>query len=182
MKTILLLLVAIAAVVSTVAAIPGGWGPINDINDPHIQELGSWAVKEYTEHVNDLLKFVKVVSGEAQVVSGMNYRLVIDALDMRGKDVMYNAVVYEQSWTKKRKLCQILFNEMDVFYRSVSINATTSKELDATENVSKDEEEFYFYTKELDAEKRAAGWRGLADVALLDDGEGGQYEVQVIFR
>ncbi|TVU47967.1 hypothetical protein EJB05_07585, partial [Eragrostis curvula] len=106
MRTTFLFL-AIAAVVSTVAAIPGGWGPIPaaEINDPHIQELGSWAVAEHLKVANERLRFVRVVSGEAQVVAGMNYRLVIDALNLlAGKDFMYNAVVYERSWTNTRML------------------------------------------------------------------------------
>ena len=81
-----------------------GWEPINDINDKHIQELGDWAVLEFLKHVNCSLKFNKVVSGKEQVVSGMNYELVIDASDISGDLGKYKAEVYEQKWTNTRKL------------------------------------------------------------------------------
>lgn len=103
-----LLVAAVAAVVCAVAtptaAIPGGWAPITDINDPHVQELGGWAVAEHVKKANDGLKFSKVVSGDQQVVSGINYRLVIDALSRDGKGASYKALVYEQNWTNTRRL------------------------------------------------------------------------------
>ncbi|XBI10996.1 hypothetical protein VPH35_138145 [Triticum aestivum] len=80
-----LLLVAIATIVHVVAtpttAIPGGWFKIKNIADPHIQELG---------------KFVKVVSGEEQIVNGINYRLIIDALRLDGSHGTYKAVLFEK--------------------------------------------------------------------------------------
>uniref|UniRef100_A0ACD5Z0R2 Uncharacterized protein n=1 Tax=Avena sativa TaxID=4498 RepID=A0ACD5Z0R2_AVESA len=86
-------------------SIEDGWEPIPDINDQHIQELGGWAVSEFLKHANCLIKFSKVVSGKQQIVSGMNYRLVIDASDVgSGKLGKYNAEVYEQEWTNTRKL------------------------------------------------------------------------------
>uniref|UniRef100_A0ACD5YUW1 Uncharacterized protein n=1 Tax=Avena sativa TaxID=4498 RepID=A0ACD5YUW1_AVESA len=85
--------------------IEDGWEPIPYINDQHIQELGGWAVSEFLKHSNCLIKFSKVVSGKEQIVSGMNYALVIDASDVgSGKLGRYNAEVYEQEWTKTRKL------------------------------------------------------------------------------
>jgi mannose/fructose-specific phosphotransferase system component IIA len=44
------------------------------------------------------------VSGKQQVVSGMNYRLIIETANGPTSNSMYDAVVYEQSSTKKRKL------------------------------------------------------------------------------
>ncbi|GJN30667.1 hypothetical protein PR202_gb18992 [Eleusine coracana subsp. coracana] len=105
-----ILLLAIAATVSAFAAsaaagLVGGWQPIPDINDPHVQELGLWAVAEHIKVANERLQFVKVVSGEQQVVSGMNYRLVIDAMNqLVGQDFRYDAAVYEQRWTNTREL------------------------------------------------------------------------------
>nr|CAG38134.1 cystatin Hv-CPI13 [Hordeum vulgare subsp. vulgare] len=84
--------------------IDNGWEPIRNINDKHIQELGSWAVLEFIKHVNCVLKFNKVVSGRQQLVSGMNYELIINASDFGGKDGKYKAEVYEQKWTSKREL------------------------------------------------------------------------------
>jgi hypothetical protein len=83
---------------------PRGWEAILDVMDPHIQELGSWAVPEHTKETNEGLRLVKVVSSKQQVVSSMNYRLVIETANDPTSNSMYDAVVYEQSWTKKRKL------------------------------------------------------------------------------
>ncbi|XP_037463644.1 putative cysteine proteinase inhibitor 7 [Triticum dicoccoides] len=96
-----LLLVAIATIVHVVAtpttAIPGGWFKIKNIADPHIQELGKWAVLEHTQlGGNDGLRFVKVVSSEEQIVNGVNYRLVIDALRLDGSHGTYKAVLFEK--------------------------------------------------------------------------------------
>jgi hypothetical protein len=106
MRTSHLLLIAIAATVFAIAAaaMPGGWEAIPNITDPHVQELGSWAVAEHTKATNERLTFVKVVSGKQQVVSGMNYRLIIETANGPTSNSMYDAVVYEQSSTKKRKL------------------------------------------------------------------------------
>ncbi|KAK1686432.1 hypothetical protein QYE76_047280 [Lolium multiflorum] len=86
------------------ASIEGGWELIPNINDQHIQDLGRWAVLEFLKHANCMLKFNKVVSGKEQVVSGMNYELIIDALDGSEKLGTYKAEVYEQERTKTRKL------------------------------------------------------------------------------
>ncbi|XP_062213538.1 cysteine proteinase inhibitor 8-like [Phragmites australis] len=109
MRTSLVLVaVAVAAVVyalaTPVAAIPGGWKPIPDTNDSHVKEIGAWAVAEHMKTSNCKLTFREVASGEVQVVSGLNYRLVIDVLDLAGEEARYKAVVYEQSWTNTRKL------------------------------------------------------------------------------
>ncbi|KAL6648590.1 hypothetical protein ACP70R_012814 [Stipagrostis hirtigluma subsp. patula] len=108
MRTGLLLLLLAAAVYAAAtpaaALMPGGWAPIPDANDAHIRELGEWAVAEHEKRANDGLRFGSVVSGEQQVVSGMNYRLVIDAVNLAGQHVRYNAAVYEQTWTNTRKL------------------------------------------------------------------------------
>ncbi|XP_051220166.1 cysteine proteinase inhibitor 8-like [Lolium perenne] len=85
-------------------SIEGGWELIPNINDQHIQELGRWAVLEFLKHANCVLKFNKVVSGKEQVVSGMNYELVIEASDPSEKLGRYKAEVYEQARTKARKL------------------------------------------------------------------------------
>jgi len=84
------LLVAVVAVSAVAAAatpaalaarvgrqLAGGWGPIKDVSDPHIQELGGWAVAEHARRANDGLRFGEVTGGEQQLVSGMNYKLVL---------------------------------------------------------------------------------------------------------
>jgi accessory colonization factor AcfC len=105
----LIVAAAVLALCSAAAArvepqIVGGWKPIKDVSDPHIQELGAWAVSEHVKQANDGVRFVKVVSGEEQVVSGMNYKLVIEATDGAGKSATYGAAVYEQEETKTRQL------------------------------------------------------------------------------
>ncbi|KAJ1296581.1 hypothetical protein BS78_01G312400 [Paspalum vaginatum] len=86
------------------AAIVGGWRPIKDVSDPHIQELGSWAVSEHVKEAEDGLSFTKVVSGEQQVVAGMNYKLAIEATDADGKSTTYQAAVYEGLSSQRRLL------------------------------------------------------------------------------
>ncbi|CAN6313644.1 unnamed protein product [Urochloa humidicola] len=107
MRTCSLLLVAIAAVVAAAATpaataknvgLVGGWGVIPDVEDAHIQEIGAWAV------ANGGLRFGRVANGEEQLVSGVNYRLDIVAVNLAGQNATYNAVVYEQIWTNTRKL------------------------------------------------------------------------------
>ncbi|CAL4929730.1 unnamed protein product [Urochloa decumbens] len=116
MRTCSLLLVAIAAAAVLAAAatspaatakndgLVGGWGAIPDVEDAHVQEIGAWAVAEHVKRANDGLRFGRVASGEQQVVSGMNYRLDIVAVNLAGQNATYNAVVYEQIWTNTRKL------------------------------------------------------------------------------
>lgn len=84
----------------------GGWNPIPDVSDSHIQELGGWALGQakHQKLAADELRFRRVVRGEQQVVSGMNYRLYVDAADPAGRTVPYVAVVYEQVWTRTRQL------------------------------------------------------------------------------
>ncbi|XP_051209022.1 cysteine proteinase inhibitor 8 [Lolium perenne] len=108
----LLLLALFAATLAVTAAlggrdpgpIVGGWRPIEDVTDPHIQELGGWAVTQHAKLASDRLQFRRVTRGEEQVVSGMNYRLFVDAVDGAGTSAPYVAVVYEQAWTRTREL------------------------------------------------------------------------------
>ncbi|KAL6648588.1 hypothetical protein ACP70R_012812 [Stipagrostis hirtigluma subsp. patula] len=108
MRTGLLIILVSAAVYAAAtpaaALILGGWAPIPDVNDAHIQELGAWAVAEHEKRANDGLRFGSVVSGEQQVVSGMNYRLAVDAVNLAGQHGRYNAAVYEVEWTNTREL------------------------------------------------------------------------------
>ena len=106
MRTGLLLVVGVAAVIYAVVpamAMPGGWQPIENINDPDIQELGRWAVAEHVKQANDGIKFKKVVKGAVQVVNGFNYRLIIHALNGDGKDAAYKAEVFEEAKPNARK-------------------------------------------------------------------------------
>jgi hypothetical protein len=107
-----LLLFVVAGVICAAAiAMPGAtaqevapYQPIPNVDAPHIQELGEWAVAEHEKQANDGLTFRKVVDGEFQVVAGLNYVLVVDAVGSDGADGTHNAVVYEQDWTNTREL------------------------------------------------------------------------------
>jgi hypothetical protein len=84
--------------------VPDGFSPIFDINDPHVQELGGWEVPEHDKKANDVIKFNRMVSGDVQVVSGLNYRLIIDASNGSNKDAKYEAIVWEKDWVNFREL------------------------------------------------------------------------------
>ncbi|WVZ55950.1 hypothetical protein U9M48_006547 [Paspalum notatum var. saurae] len=103
--TILFAIAIVASAITAPITVAGcGSHPILDVNEPHIQELGAWAVAEHVKQTNDGLKFGKVVSGSEQLVSGVNYRLYIVVLNLAGQNVTYNAVVYEQIWINTREL------------------------------------------------------------------------------
>ncbi|CAK9311724.1 unnamed protein product, partial [Citrullus colocynthis] len=59
----------------------GGYEPIKNIDDPHIQSLGEFAVNEHNKQAKTQLKFKKVNSGKLQIVAGTNYDLRLTALE-----------------------------------------------------------------------------------------------------
>lgn len=98
-----LLLLSGEAAAARTAALVGGWSPIKNISDPHVQEIGKFTVTEHNRLAATNLKFQSVVSGESQVVSGVNYRLVVAAVD-GGVSNKYEAVVWEKTWVGFRSL------------------------------------------------------------------------------
>ncbi|CAA7043354.1 unnamed protein product [Microthlaspi erraticum] len=75
----------------------GGYGPIEDIKDHGVDVIAKFAVSEFNKQNNSKLKFHTVVSGELQVVSGVNFRLVLNVSDEEdGGCKTYEAEVYEQ--------------------------------------------------------------------------------------
>jgi cystatin-C len=103
---ILTLLLAVA-MASSSEKIPGGWWPIKNVNDPEVQEIARFAVAEHNRHGGGALVYVSTISGETQVVSGLNYRLLIAARPIGACSAVtdkYQAVVYDQSWTGTRQL------------------------------------------------------------------------------
>uniref|UniRef100_A0ACD5ZCR7 Uncharacterized protein n=1 Tax=Avena sativa TaxID=4498 RepID=A0ACD5ZCR7_AVESA len=85
MSLLLFLLVAGATVLDAAATpnegIVGKWLPITNITDPHVQDLGRWAV----------------VSGERQIIDyGSNYQLKVQTLLFNGKYAMNTTEVFEQ--------------------------------------------------------------------------------------
>ncbi|KAK8517240.1 hypothetical protein V6N13_092523 [Hibiscus sabdariffa] len=88
----------------------GGWTPMGNINDPHLMGIAEFAVGEYNKQSKASLKLVKVVKGETQVVSGTNYRLVLNANDGTAEKT-YEAVVLEKAWQNFKSLTS--FNLID---------------------------------------------------------------------
>ncbi|KAK7245954.1 hypothetical protein RIF29_40808 [Crotalaria pallida] len=93
-----LLLLSISA-----AARLGGWTPIKNINDAHVKEIADFAVAEHNKQSGEKLKLERVIKGESQVVSGKNYRLVLEANDGSASK-KYAAVVYEKPWQHYKNL------------------------------------------------------------------------------
>ena len=81
----------------------GGWQPIKNITEPHVKEIGEYAVEEYNKESKSQLKFVSVVKGETQVVAGTNYRLIL-ATKNGALAKNYQAVVWEKVWEHFRNL------------------------------------------------------------------------------
>lgn len=83
----------------------GVWFPIPNVEDACIQELGRWALAQHAGLAGHSgLRFRRVTGGEQQVISGVKYRLVVDAEDNCGRTPRYLAVVYEKPWTNTRRL------------------------------------------------------------------------------
>ncbi|XP_052208047.1 cysteine proteinase inhibitor 1-like [Diospyros lotus] len=85
------------------SALVGGWQPIQDLSSPEVQDLAKFAIAEDNKAAGAKLEFQSVVRGEQQVVAGMNYRLVIAALD-GGVSGNYEAVIWVKDWEKFRNL------------------------------------------------------------------------------
>ncbi|XP_078442717.1 cysteine proteinase inhibitor 8-like [Wolffia australiana] len=85
------------------SALVGGFSKINDVKDPHVVEIGKFAVTANNKATGGKLVFIRVVSGRQQVVAGMNYDLVIEAKS-GGVTRRYAALVYERAWDNYRKL------------------------------------------------------------------------------
>lgn len=94
---------ALAAREATRKFLVGGWQPIKDISDPHVQEIAEFAVSEHNKLANTTLALSKVVKGETQVVAGVNYRLVLETKDGEAM-ANYVAVVWEKAWEGFRQL------------------------------------------------------------------------------
>ncbi|KAK9084674.1 hypothetical protein Sjap_025085 [Stephania japonica] len=86
-----------------VRSIPGGSYPA-DPNDPHIVEIGRYAVQEYNNRTHMGLKFVNLIKADTQVVAGIIYRLVIAAKNKNDQVQYYDAVVLERAWESYKTL------------------------------------------------------------------------------
>ncbi|KAK1312507.1 Cysteine proteinase inhibitor 8 [Acorus calamus] len=82
----------------------GGWETIKDVNEPHVREIGQYAVAENNKRTGAHLSFHRVLSGESQVVAGARYRLVISANEDGSSEEKYEAEVNEKAWEGFRNL------------------------------------------------------------------------------
>ena len=73
--------------------------------DPHIQELGRFAVNEHNRQTRDKLVFVAVVAGLKKPVElATLYWLIIEAKDRNGNQNIYKALVQETDLEMKKLL------------------------------------------------------------------------------
>ncbi|KAF8369648.1 hypothetical protein HHK36_032334 [Tetracentron sinense] len=84
------------------ATLTGVWEPIIDVKNPHVLEIGEFAVTEHNKEAKTHLKFKSVVRGATQIVAaGVNYLLVVAAMD-GGVTKYYEAGVYESCMGYKK--------------------------------------------------------------------------------
>ncbi|KAK9089818.1 hypothetical protein Scep_028900 [Stephania cephalantha] len=99
----LLFVVVGVASVAVDGARTGGWAPA-DPKDAHVVEIGKFAVEAHNKEAHTDLKFVGVVKAETQVVSGINYRITLEATGGvaggGGAAKRYEAEVWEKAWEK----------------------------------------------------------------------------------
>uniref|UniRef100_A0ACD5W8U5 Uncharacterized protein n=1 Tax=Avena sativa TaxID=4498 RepID=A0ACD5W8U5_AVESA len=104
MRTCTMILVLLLTFTVVYPAAAEYWYPIEDVETPHVQELGGWAVAEHVRQRHDGLRFGKVTSGELQMVAGVKYHLLIDALSSGGEHGRYEAVLIEEKRSSTRRL------------------------------------------------------------------------------
>ncbi|CAM0871947.1 unnamed protein product [Alopecurus aequalis] len=97
-------LAVVICIIATPTTASGQWTQIPDLNDPEILDIARWAVAEHARQANDGLRFNRVVSGTQQVVSGVKFKLRIDAVNGDGKEGMYIAEVFDIPWLNQRTL------------------------------------------------------------------------------
>ncbi|CAM8989847.1 hypothetical protein QQ045_008335 [Rhodiola kirilowii] len=105
-STIILVHLIVSCALTSSTSVPprfGGWHPIEDVNDPMIQDLAKFAVTEQNKLQGARLQFERVIEGEEQVVAGINYRLIL-AASSDGTLGKYEAVLYVKPWQNFRKL------------------------------------------------------------------------------
>ncbi|KAF8096255.1 hypothetical protein N665_0313s0025 [Sinapis alba] len=109
-RAIFLLLISLVLLLllhASAAAPTGRWTPISNVKNPHVVEVGKFAVSEYDMESKSELKFVAVVSGESKVVAGTSYRLIVavdDSATGAGGSKNYEAIVWEKEWLKSMNL------------------------------------------------------------------------------
>uniref|UniRef100_A0A0D9VR29 Cystatin domain-containing protein n=1 Tax=Leersia perrieri TaxID=77586 RepID=A0A0D9VR29_9ORYZ len=107
--TVAIVVVCVAATVpgATAYGLIGRWRHIQNISDPHIQELGQWAVMEINKvSPSSLLMFSKVTSGlePAFHFRKMKYRLLHIDASRCGVMHSYKALLIIEQANNMRKL------------------------------------------------------------------------------
>ncbi|KAI6704643.1 hypothetical protein NL676_007605 [Syzygium grande] len=100
---VLLLLKVSTAGAARREALLGGWNPIKDLSDPFVGEIAGFAIKTHNDEAKTGLVLEKVLRGETQVVSGTNYRIIIQVKD-GAETKNFEAVVFDKSWEHVRRL------------------------------------------------------------------------------
>lgn len=75
-------------------------------SNEEIQELGRFALEEYKKMAiqGKGLRFVKVVSAEKQVVSGLKYYMKVEVVSEDGlRKLLFDSVVVVKPWVKKSR-------------------------------------------------------------------------------
>ena len=78
----------------------GEYQPIKNLDDPYVQEIAKFAITEHDKETKDHLELVKVLKGEFQVVSEINYRLTISTNDTHH----YETVIFDNKRMHQRSL------------------------------------------------------------------------------
>ncbi|GMI93268.1 hypothetical protein HRI_002996100 [Hibiscus trionum] len=79
------------------------WTSIKNVTDPHVMQIAEFAVDENNVRSGENLELMAVVRGATQVVSGMNYRMVLKATDGTTAK-LYMTFVFEKAWEGYKKL------------------------------------------------------------------------------
>ncbi|CAA7395489.1 unnamed protein product [Spirodela intermedia] len=81
----------IVATIGSQSTLLGGFAPIADVHEPHIQEIGEFSVSEFNKQSRVQLVFIRLISGKKQA---------------KDSDVahQFEAVLYEKVWAGTRQL------------------------------------------------------------------------------
>ncbi|TKY53949.1 Cysteine proteinase inhibitor 1 [Spatholobus suberectus] len=81
LECLLLAFVLFAFAVAKKEVYNGGWSPIKNINDFLVTVIANFPVTEYDKRSSDNIKLKKVIKGDTQEVSGINYHLILAPVD-----------------------------------------------------------------------------------------------------
>ncbi|CAL9129499.1 unnamed protein product, partial [Musa acuminata var. zebrina] len=75
------------------------------VDEPHIHDIiVVFAISDHKQETNEHLTWDKVVKGETQLVSGLQYELLVMTKNEMDVSARYEAVVWEKEWMNFRKL------------------------------------------------------------------------------